>query len=206
MPVPILLAAGKSTRMGRSKALCDFDGVTALELALRNCTQARLAAPIVVVGHGREELVPGLSSGPLHLHVVENPRYETGQTSSLQCGLRHLDPKARAFFIYPVDHPLIRVEDLHALVHAFGKHSKQGKKIFIPSYGLKRGHPVLVDASLKEDFLRLPEEAPARGVIQARSALIHYVDVDQPYVLMDMDTPADYDKCLQLYRSRNKRV
>src|SRR5580765_813669 len=82
--VPVILAAGASTRMGRTKALCDFDGRTCLELVLLACREAGLATPIVVLGCHADEVREGASSASATF--VTNDRAERGQTSSLKTG------------------------------------------------------------------------------------------------------------------------
>ena len=200
MLVPIILAAGESIRMGRVKALCEFDGKTALEVALQTCRESDLAEPIVVLGHSREEIQSRVELNGVRVAVNED--YSRGQTSSLKCGLARLPAEAQGFFLYPVDYPCIAAEDVVAVVRARERMVSRGKRIFIPSYGLKRGHPALIDVELKSAFEALADDAPARTVINRNAINIHHVDVPHPYVLMDMDTPGDYDTCLQAFRRR----
>lgn len=198
MIVPVILAAGASIRMGRPKALVDFDGQTCLELALAAC--GHLRTPIIVLGHAADE-VP-LRIDLARTRIIVNQDYERGQTSSLKAGLRALPPEAKAFLLFPVDHPLVRRIEVDRLVAASRSRDYAAKKIFIPSYNLRRGHPVLFHAAIKEEFLGLPDDAPARVIINHRPERIAHIDMDGPEVLLDMDTPEDYDRCLQTYRKR----
>lgn len=198
--VPILLAAGASSRMGRPKPLCDFDGRTALELALSTYREAALSRMLVVLGHAREEILQKVP--PRDYDPVINEHPEHGQTSSLLCALRKLPPDAAAFLIHPVDYPLIGPEEVRRVVEAFRKEQMDGgaKRIFIPSYSLRRGHPVLVDSALRRDFEGMAADRPIRSEIHRHAALIRHVDMPSPHVLMDMDTPDEYDRCLAEYR------
>ncbi len=198
--VPVILAAGASTRMGRSKPLLDFDGRTCLELAIGACKEAGTDAPVVVLGHEAEAVRRRVKLDGLT--VVVNAEYEKGQTSSLKAGLRKLPEKAEAFLIHPVDYPLIEAEDVLIPVAEWYRR-KGGKQVFVPSYNLKRGHPVLFDAALKKEFLALPDERPARAVLNLRPERIAYIEARE-CVLMDMDTPEDYARCLALYRARER--
>jgi CTP:molybdopterin cytidylyltransferase MocA len=70
--------------------------------------------------------------------------------------------------------------------------------VYIPSYRMRAGHPVLVPRSYWPAILALPRGASLRSVWQAEGSRIHWVTVDTPSVLRDMDTPADYDRELRL--------
>jgi len=199
MIVPVILAAGASSRMGRLKALCDFDGRTCLELALDACREASLAPPIVVLGYQAETIRRLVRFGDAT--VVTNECVERGQTSSLKAGVSVLPDCAEAFLLYPVDFPLVSAAEIGLLCTAWRARSS-GRRIFIPSPDRRRGHPVLFDATLRVAFLQLADESPARAVVDASPDQISYIECQTPYVLIDMDTPEDYARCLLIFRSR----
>jgi len=198
---PILLAAGASTRMGRPKALLDFDGRTCLELALEAVRGA--ATPIVVLGPNHEEIRARVSLDDVR--VAYNLEVDTGQTASLRAGLALLPPEAEAFLFMPVDVPLVRSIEVARLVDAFRANRDPGKSVFVPSHDLKRGHPVLCRRDLAAEILALPAGASAREVMNREGRRVAYVLFSEAYVLMDMDTPEDYVRCLGAYRARNAR-
>ena len=201
--VPIILAAGASTRMGTPKALCDFDGRSCLQLALDACREAGLARPIVVLGFWAAEISAHVRLDAATVRL--NDLAHHGQTSSLKVGLRALPARAQAFLLYPVDFPLLTAEDLRPLLAAW-RTRRRDQRIFIPSHARRRGHPVLFDATLRGTFLALDVAAPARAVVDARADEIVYVEHDTPYVLMDMDTPEDYARCMTEFRLRTMRA
>ena len=194
----IVLAAGESSRMGRPKPLCPFGGRPAIELVLDACGRAGVPR-LVVLGHAAREIRSGAQFGGAI--VVENPDYAKGQTSSLQAGLRALPADAEAFLLLPADHPLITEAEIAPLLSEHRRRRSE-RQIFIPSYNLKRGHPVLFDAALKEEFLRLPPDTPARTVVDFNPGRIAYVEIPTPAILMDMDTPEDYARCLEEWERR----
>jgi molybdenum cofactor cytidylyltransferase len=194
----IILAAGESTRMGRPKPLCTFGERPALELVLDACGRAGLIR-IVVLGHGAEEIRAGVKFGGAI--VVDNPDFQKGQTSSLQAGLRALPPQVEAFVLFPADHPLITAEEIKPIILEY-RRRRQERQIFVPSYNLKRGHPVLFDGSLRTELLRLPPDTPARRVVDLHPGRIAYVEIPTSAILMDMDTPEDYARCLEEWERR----
>jgi CTP:molybdopterin cytidylyltransferase MocA len=199
--VPILLAAGASSRMGRPKALLDFDGKTALQLALE--AFRGFAKPIVVLGENHPEIRARMALG--HVRVMLNLDVDSGQTASLKAALSILPGDVDAFLFMPVDFPLVTAADVARLVDAYRAEPDPAKSIFIPSHDMKRGHPVLCRRELAAEFLALPPDGSAREVVNRVSSRVAYVLFPEPYVLMDMDTPEDYVRCLEAYRARTAR-
>jgi molybdenum cofactor cytidylyltransferase len=195
---PIVLAAGRSARMGKPKLLMDFDGKQCITLVIEACVTSCLGHPIVVLGHDAESLRPLLP--PHGVHLVTHPTYDLGQTSSLKVGLKELPDNAIAFLIFPADMPLITGPDLRGLAAAFAARTELTRQIFIPALRFRGGHPVLVDAALKQEFLDLPDEDPARNLIYKNRSRLSYVDVGHRGIFTDMDTMKDYYECLKEYR------
>ncbi len=198
---PVILAAGASSRMGQPKALLDFDGRTCLEIALESVRG--LGTPVVVLGAHREQIQSRVRLGSVQLALNED--HERGEVSSLKAGLSCLAPSAAGFLLRPVDFPLVSSEEVDSLVGVFLRDRDADKALFVPSYGMQRGYPVLCRRELADEFLSLPDGAPLRTVIGRHTQRICHVGLDQSYVLMDMDTPADYQKCLEAYRIRQRR-
>lgn len=197
-PTPILLAAGASSRMGRPKALLDFDGATCFDLA-REAMKDQ-GPLIVVLGPNHEDIRKRVNLDGVR--VALNLDVESGQTESLRKGLELLPADASAFLFMPVDFPLVTAGDVGRLVEAFSKDPR--RSIFVPSHAMKRGHPVLCRRELATEFLALPPGGSARDVLHRDAARVAHVDFPEAYVLMDMDTPEDYGRCLEAYRARMK--
>lgn len=194
MITPVVLAAGASRRMGRPKALLNFDGRTALDRVLE--AFAGLGAPVVVLGAAAGKIAPRLPAGT---RVVVNPDPDAGQTSSLKAGIRAVPPDAEGFLFHPVDFPLVRAGDVARLVDAF---RASRASVVLPAFGFRRGHPVLCRPPVGSRILALPDRLPARVAVHADPGAILHVPVDGPYLLMDMDTPSDYARCLAAFRAR----
>jgi molybdenum cofactor cytidylyltransferase len=120
--------------------------------------------------------------------VVDNPNWDQGQLSSIKAGIRAVAPDASAALIHLTDHPTVKAETFAAVVDAY----RQSKKpIVIARHGGRRGHPVLFDRSLFAELLDAPEDQGARVVVNADASRVVYVDVDDPGILLDLDTPED---------------
>ncbi|HLH37641.1 MAG TPA: nucleotidyltransferase family protein [Bryobacteraceae bacterium] len=177
MTAGIILAAGASRRMGRPKALLEYRGETFVGRLVR-VLQKFCDPVIVVLGHHAAAIRDHVRAG-----VVVNPDPDRGQLSSLQTALERIDSD---FLFIPVDSPTVREETIEKLISAVGC------GVVIPRYHGRRGHPVCVSRSLRADFLALQPTAETRAAIDARPALITYLDVDDPGVLADIDDAEAY--------------
>ena len=194
-PVVVVLAAGASSRMGKPKALLDFHGHPCVGVVLASCAAAGLQRVVLVTAPAGEAVRAAAFHAGIATTPVINQHPERGMLSSLQEGLRALPGDAPAFFIFPVDFPLAPAQEIRRLWLAFAGRSP-GQRIFVPSYARRRGHPVLLDAALAPELLALDPTASARVVMQAHAAEIVHLEAADDRVLMDMDTPEDYQRCL----------
>ena len=96
-----------------------------------------------MVGHRQDEIKAGIKKRDIT--IVYNPDYEQGMFSSIQAGIRRLQTAPQAFFILPVDIPLVRPATIRRLMDAAAENPD---KIIYPIFGGKRGHPPLIPSSL----------------------------------------------------------
>jgi molybdenum cofactor cytidylyltransferase len=185
----IVLAAGQSRRMGEPKVLLPWTpGKTIIEHIIDQLVRARIDQIHVVTGHYAAEVKSLLK--PLDIEIVHNRAYKTGEMlSSLQAGIRSMPDSISAVLIVLGDQPRIQPPVIYRLLKAY---SEGAGAIVIPSYKMRRGHPMLVDRRFWHDLLQLKAGQTARDVFNAHAAAIAYVDVDNDSVLQDVDTPADY--------------
>lgn len=185
--VPLVLAAGASTRMGEAKALLKFGGRSALAHIVATSAAAGLAPPVVVIGYHAD--VVRAEAEELGCRVAVNPRPERGQTSSLQAGVATLLPTALGFLLWPVDVPLVLRATLAAIVGA-----SREADVIVPRHGGRRGHPALFARSLTQRFLELAPDEPANTVARRSDVTVREVDVSDPHVLDRINTPEDYQR------------
>ena len=122
------------------------------------------------------------------IRIVENPRYARGQLSSLKIGLAALSADASAAIVHLTDHPTVRPSTFRGII---SEYERTGKPIVIARYNGRRGHPVLFEGSLFGELLAAPEDQGARVVVNDDPARVAYLEVDDPGVVLDLDTPAD---------------
>lgn len=196
----VILAAGRSERMGEPKPLLRLGGKTLLQRVLEAAFAAGVDRSVVVLGvhHGAEVRAahePLADFRPVLWARNDDPASE--QLESLKIGLRALEHEPpRAWFLHPVDCPLVRAADYRLLMDAIRAETEVPESVFVPSHARRRGHPLLCRWELTPEFLALPPGATARTVIERQP--IRYVPTSNPGVLEDVDTPSDYEKLKRL--------
>lgn len=185
----VVLAAGLSVRLGRFKPLVSIGGHTLIERAAALFRSAGVSDIVLVLGHRAPEVEA--AAAPLQIRTVFNPGFREGMFSSVTTGLRHLPAACRAFFILPVDIPLVRSRTVRELIRA---RRERQKKIIYPAFRGLRGHPPLVDADLVPHILRWPGTGGLRRFLETHEAMAADVAVMDEAVLLDLDTPTDLDR------------
>jgi molybdenum cofactor cytidylyltransferase len=182
----VILAAGESRRMGSPKALLSYRGQTFLD-TLISLFAPRCSPVIVVLGADADKIRNGLSSQtPCDATFVINPDYRTGQTSSMQCGLRAVPASAEGVLFTLADHPAVAASTIDALA------VPPRPLIRVPRFEGRRGHPVWFSHALIAEFLALPAHGAARDVVYSHVDQTEYLDVDDPGIVADIDDPAAY--------------
>ncbi len=196
----LILAAGKSSRMGTDKALLpgpsearavgSSPGPTLLSAAIA-ALKARAGAVIVVAGRNAAVLAPVVSAcGAL---LVVNPDPDRGQFSSLQAGLREsVDQGCDVAMIMPVDCPPPAEAMLTQLSADFERAIAAGKWAVAPEYNGRHGHPLIASHALIDAFLAAPVSSNAREVKRAHAERIQYLAVAETEIGVDLNTPEQY--------------
>lgn len=193
----VVLAAGRSQRMGANKLLLEVAGRPMLDLLLDALDASPLDEVLVVLGHRPDELRGIVESH--NAQAVINPNYDTGMTSSFKSGLRRVAADA-AFLILGDQLGLMPqlIEEMESLMS-----SDPGALVVSPAYQGRRGHPVLFRRELFPEVLSLDDSATLRDLILHHEDSHRLIEGDQ-WCVVDIDTPEDFEKAKQLWRSSKR--
>jgi CTP:molybdopterin cytidylyltransferase MocA len=191
----VVLAGGKSERMGELKPLLPLDGVPAVLRCVRAFTDIGVE-PVVVLGFSASRVADVLA-GCGAPHVV-NHGYERGMYSSVATGVAAADPAAEWLAVLPVDAPLVRAETIGGLARAAAVSG--GAEVVYPAHEGRRGHPPLFRRSLRAAVLSREPAGGLRALLEEHDDRALEAPVDDAGVLADMDTPDDYERLAGLAR------
>ena len=189
MITAIILAAGESKRMGEPKMLMPWGKSTVLQTVISTFQAAGINDILVVTGGARQQVESLIGKT---VQTIFNEAYEKGEMlSSIQVGLSAKMREASAALICLGDQPQVKERSVRSICDAFLKNKSQ---IVAPSYQMQRGHPWLVAHPLWDELLKMKSPQTPRDFLKKNARKIHYVNVDTPSVLEDLDTPEDYLK------------
>lgn len=185
----IILAAGESKRMGRPKMVLPWEDTTVLGKVLATYRAAGLDEILVVTGGARRQVEALLGPG---VRAVYNPRFAEGDMlGSLQAGLRTLASTTEAALVGLGDQPQLEQASISRLLEAF---AATGAPLIVPSYEMRRGHPWLVARIFWDEILAMRAPDSPREFLNRHAGEIHYVRVETPGVVQDLDTPDEYER------------
>ncbi len=187
IPSAIILAAGEGSRIGTPKALLKANGRSFIERVIDTLIIAGIEDITVVLGADAENTKTLIDTSVVE--VVYNPDYSGGQFSSIKKAVENIRPIGD-IAIFPVDHPLVEPNTVSLLIEASS--TDKGNKAFIPVYKGRNGHPVLLKKQLVKDIINAERDTTLRDIIWKDPSVIHRVIVDDPGIIMDIDTPNDY--------------
>ena len=192
----ILLAAGESSRMGELKALLPWRGQTLLEHQISALREGGADRLVVVLGHRAEELQSLVDSSP-GASWAFNPDFLQGKTTSLKVGLSAVDPAAVSeILLLNVDQPRSAPD----ISHILDVHRASGYAITVPTFRGKGGHPIVLSCDLLEDLLAIDEESQGiKAVVRRRPEAVNRVPIDNPEILLDLNTPEQYQEAVETF-------
>ena len=180
----IILAAGKSVRMGQQKMLMPWGNTSVLGKVIETL-QAAEVEDITLVTNS----TTALQITNYKLPITLNDGGE--MLESIQLGLRAQKPTAQAALICLGDQPQVEERSVRLVCEMF---LAKKSSIIVPSYQMRRGHPWLIGRELWADVLQMRAPDSMREFLNKHGNDIFYVDYDSPSILQDLDTPEDYLK------------
>ena len=193
----IVLAAGRSSRMGRAKAtLPAGDGHTFLTRIVATFLGAGVDDVIVVVGHDADQIASSFSESGLPARFVVNREYDRGQLSSLLAGLGVVDrPGVSATLVTLVDVPLVSVATVRTVIETY---RRTGAPIVRPTSGDRHGHPLLIGRVLFEKLRAADPSTGAKPIVRAHASADGDIAVDDEGAFADIDTEEEYRKTISV--------
>lgn len=180
--------------MGRPKPLLPFNERTAVEVLIASLQDAGIEDIVLVLGPQGEAVAQILEGGPVTLawNCVDG----SDMADSLRLGLTHLAAESTGVLVALVDHPLVTAETVASLC---AQHQKSPEAILIPTFGDRKGHPILLPRSI---LVELSQLSTLREVVRRDPARILLLPVTDQGILFDLDTPADYLEALKFIADR----
>jgi molybdenum cofactor cytidylyltransferase len=183
----IILAAGRSRRMGAFKPLLPFGDGTVIESCIRNIRAAGIEEIVVVTGYRAEELREHLKNHSITFAFNPNPDSE--MSVSIALGIDQVNFDKKAVLITPVDHPAVPAEIIKSVVDEW---NRAGARLVQPEHQGRGGHPVLIDLAFRNELMHLDPKIGLRSLFDQHRAEVHRLPVASPFVARDMDTWEDY--------------
>ena len=190
----IVLAAGRSSRMGSNKLLAQIRGKPLVRYAVEAALGSAASGVYVVTGNEADAVASTLEDLPAS--IINNPEYTTGLSSSLRFGLKALPDQADAALILLGDMPGVRRELIDKLIAAFNP--GEGRCICVATRSGKRGNPVLWAKRFFPEMEVLEGDVGAKHLMAQYAELVCEVEADDDGPLDDIDTP----DALAAYRNR----
>jgi len=186
----IVLAAGKSSRMGENnKLLLPYKNSTIIGTVLDELKNS-LVDEIIVVGRPENNIYSLVKNDASYKYVV-NENSDDGLTSSIHCGMREAQSQASGYIICHGDMPLLNYNDYNILINKYL--DINDKVILLPIKNKKRGNPVLFSSHFKEEILALESSNGCKPIVAKNSFFVSEVVVNNSNYFTDIDTADDYD-------------
>ncbi len=182
----VVLAAGRSTRMGAiNKLIAEIGGKPLVRIAAEQALASRAAPVIVVTGHERAQVEAALDGLPVRF--VHNPDYAEGLGTSLKAGIAAVPKEADAAIVCLGDMPQVDSSLIDKLLAAFDP--ERGALVVVPSIDGRRGNPVVWARRFFNDLMTITGDVGARHLIASYAEAVVEVPVKGEAALTDVDTP-----------------
>lgn len=182
--------------MGRPKLLLPFGGRSVIERVVETLRDGGAAHVLVVTGPHVPELVPVVRSAGAEVLVLEQPTPDMRTT--VERGLAWIEERLRPspdyrWLLAPADHPAFSTSTVRTLIEA-----DESASIVVPTHSGRRGHPALLRWRHAADIRALPPDQGINAFLRSRAPETQEAPVSDPGILVNLDTPEDYDRLLGL--------
>ena len=192
----MILAAGRSRRMGTQKLLLPFAGRTVIGHIAGQVLAAAVQEILVILGPDGGRIAEALSGQ--RATFVANPDPDGDMLSSVRCGLRAVGPGGDGVLVVLGDQPSITTALVAHMIDAF---RAAGGGIVLPCYRGRRGHPILFSTTYRQEVLTCHDGVGLRGLLRSHPPEVLELPVAGDSVLSDMDYPEDYRRELERFQA-----
>jgi len=183
----ILLAAGKSKRMGGENKLAKkIEGIPLIKHSVKNILASFIDELIIVLGH-QKEIIEKLIDKNEKIKFVFNKNFESGMASSIKTGLNNLSEKTEAFFVCLGDMPMVNHDIYNLLIK-----SKDNKEIIVPTYKGQQGNPILFNKSMKEKVFDIKRDVGAKKILTLNKDKILSLEINDQSIVKGFNTQDDF--------------
>lgn len=188
----IIMASGKSERMGTNKLLLEYRGMTFIENTLEKVLKENFYEFAIVVSDKKvkrkvQDYIKNLETDEKKIYIVDNKKSEKGQSESIKIGLKTLG-KCDGYMFFSCDQPFLTSDTIKKILKNFNP-----EKITIPEYNGKRSLPVIFGENFKEELLKLEGDTGGKTVISNHPDKIRTVEIENSDEGKDIDTKEDYE-------------
>lgn len=197
MSVPItavVLAAGRSSRMGHHKLLLPLGGVPLVSYAVTAADASRATSVVVVLGYDAAQVQKALPPGR---HTVAiNPAYAAGMAGSLKVGVAAVPAEVVGALILLADQPLVQSAHVNAVLAVAEEHPRD---LVVATYGGRRSHPVYFPRRTFAELEQITGDEGGRSVLANHAAQLRLVPLEPPETALDVDRPEEYARLLAMW-------
>lgn len=188
----IIMASGKSERMGTNKLLLEYRGITFIENTLEKVLKENFYEFAIVVSDKKvkrkvQDYIKNLETNEKKIYIVDNKKSEKGQSESIKIGLKTLE-KCDGYMFFSCDQPFLTSDTIKKILQNF-----KTKGITTPEYNGKRSLPVIFGENFKEELLKLEGDTGGKTVIINHPDKIRTVEIENSDEGKDIDTKEDYE-------------
>jgi len=196
----IVLAAGRSERMGTQKLLLPLGGTPVIVRVVDELLRSPVGEILVVIRSEDQRIRAALQDHAVDF--VVNPDADGDMLSSVRCGLRAMPAACEAVLVVLGDQPGVSTELVGEMIRSFRDDESQ---IIVPSCEGRRGHPLLFSSRLRDEVLDQHSSRGLRGLLEAHAGDVVTIPVPKSSMLEDMDTPEDYERQQKLFAEPIRR-
>ena len=183
----ILLAAGKSKRMGgENKLIKKYKNILLINHSINNILNSSIDEVIIVLGY-QKEIIEKMVNKNKKIKLVFNKNFESGMASSIKIGLNNISENSKAFFICLADMPFINQNIYNKMIRAINS-----KEIIVPIHDNQQGNPVLFSINIKKEIMKIDGDVGAKKILEQNKEKIFNLHFNDKAIISDFNTPESF--------------